>query len=57
MLQYRTMELDEAGRIAEIDATHYVENVWRKNAEGVLTLHRIDWTDRELPNGFKWHLN
>lgn len=57
MLQYRRMEEREAERIAEIDATHYIENVWRRNGEGVLTLQRIDWTDRELPNGFGWHLN
>lgn len=58
MLEYRKLKLEEAERIAEIDATHYIKNVWRMNeATGEYRLVEINWTDRELPNGFGWHLN
>ena len=56
MFQYRKMELSEAERIAEIDAAHFVRNVWRKDASGEYRLLEINWTDTELPNGFDWHL-
>lgn len=58
MLEYRNLKLEEAERIAEIDATHYIKNVWRMNEEtGEYRLVEINWTDLELPNGFEWHLN
>ena len=58
MLEYRKLNMDEAGRIAEIDATHFIKNVWRINeATGEYNLVEINWTDTELPNGFDWHLN
>lgn len=58
MLEYRKMNLNEADRIAEIDATHFIKNVWRINeASGEYGLVEINWTDTELPNGFGWHLN
>lgn len=56
MYQYRELELREAERIAEIDATHFIKNVWRRNASGEYHLVEINWTDTELPNGFEWHL-
>lgn len=31
--EYKILTLEEADRIAEIDATHYIKNVWRKNEE------------------------
>ena len=58
MVEYRMLRIDEAERIIEIDATHYIKNVWRRNEEtGEYGLVEINWTDRELPNGFEWHLN
>lgn len=58
LLEYRILKLEEAERIAEIDATHYIKNAWRKTEDaGDYVLVEINWTDRELPNGFEWHLN
>ena len=58
MLEYRKLSFNEADRIAEIDATHFIKNVWRINeATGEYGLVEINWTDTELPNGFDWHLN
>ena len=58
MVEYRKLHLEEADRIAEIDATHYIKNVWRINeTTGEYRLVEINWTDTELPNGFDWHLN
>lgn len=57
LLQYREMHIEEAERIAEIDATCYIKNVWRMNVEtGQYELTEINWTDKDLPNGFEWHL-
>ncbi len=57
MLTYREMTAKEAQRILEINATCYIENAWRMNpATGTYELQRIDWTDRELPNGNAWHI-
>lgn len=56
MYQYRELQLKEAERIVEIDATHFVKNVWRKDVSGKYRLLEINWTDTELPNGFNWHL-
>ena len=56
MLQYREMTLEEAERIAEIDATYTIKNVWRRNKDGEYCLKEINWTETELPNGFDWHL-
>lgn len=57
LVEYRRLKLDEAERIAEIDATHFIKNVWRVNKEtGEYCLVEINWTDKELPNGFEWHL-
>lgn len=56
-LQYRPLFLSEAERIAEIDATNFIKNVWCKSGEtGTYELREINWTDYELPNGFDWHL-
>ncbi len=56
MLKYREMNINEAERIAEIDATNFIKNVWRMNGEsGEYELVEINWTDHELPNGFAWH--
>lgn len=56
-LQYRQMQIAEAERIAEIDAVHFIKNAWRADPEtGEYRLVEINWTDRELPNGFDWHL-
>ena len=58
MVEYRKLHLEEAERIAEIDATHFIKNVWRRNeVTGEYGLVEINWTDTELPNGFGWHLN
>ena len=58
MLGYRKLNLEEADRIAEIDATHFIKHAWRMNEEtGEYGLLEINWTDTELPNGFGWHLN
>ena len=58
MFEYRKFKLEEADRIAEIDATHFIKNVWRMKEEtGEYGLVEINWTDIELPNGFDWHLN
>lgn len=58
MAEYRKLHLEEADRIAEIDATHFIKNVWRRNeVTGEYGLVEINWTDTELPNGFEWHLN
>ncbi|MBQ4600126.1 MAG: GNAT family N-acetyltransferase [Oscillospiraceae bacterium] len=56
MLQYRTLQVEEAERIAEIDATNFIKNVWRRDGSGEYQLTEINWTDRELPNGYAWHL-
>lgn len=56
MYQYRELQLRDAERIAEINATHFVKNVWRKDASGEYRLLEINWTETELPNGFAWHL-
>lgn len=56
MLLYRALKIDEANRIAEIDATNYIRNAWRKDSSGEYRLIEINWTDTELPNGFEWHL-
>ena len=57
MLHYRELTIGEAERIAQIDATNYIQYVWRKNpATGVYERREINWTDRELPNGYDWHL-
>lgn len=58
MSEYRKLSLEEAERIAEIDATHFIKNVWRIDEKtGEYGLVEINWTDTELPNGFDWHLN
>ena len=49
MYQYRELELREAARIAEIDAAHFVKNVWRKDASGEYRLVEINWTDPNCP--------
>lgn len=33
MLGYRKLNLEEADRIAEIDATHFIKHAWRMNEE------------------------
>ncbi len=54
---YREMTAAEAERILEIDATCYIENAWRLNSTTcTYELQKIDWTDRELPNGNDWHI-
>lgn len=56
MLHYRNMLIEEAERIAEIDAANFVKNAWRRDDSGEYRLVEINWTGRELPNGFPWHL-
>lgn len=56
MLEYRKLAISEANRINEIDATHFIRNVWRINKIEEYELVEINWTDAELPNGFDWHL-
>ena len=56
MYQYRELQLQQAERIAEIDAIHFIKNVWRKDDSGEYRLVEINWTDTELPNGFDWNL-
>ena len=54
---YRKLRIEEAERISEIDATDYIKNAWRFNdVTGEYNLVEINWTDKELPNGFEWHL-
>lgn len=54
LVEYRRLKLDEAERIAEMDATHFIKNVWSVNKEtGEYCLVEINWTDKELPNGFE----
>lgn len=55
MLRFRKMEPYEAEKIAQIDAENYIENVWRRNEQGEYYLKRINWTEKELPNGYAWH--
>lgn len=56
-MEYRKLDIAEAERIAQIDATNYIENVWRRNGDtGEYTLQRICWTEKGLPNGYDWHL-
>jgi len=55
-MEYRMMELKEAERIREIDATYFIKNAWRE-IDGELCLVEINWTDYELPNGLQWHLS
>ncbi len=56
-MEYREMTIDEAERIGEIDATYFIRNVWRKSKETEeYVLKEINWTGKELPNGFGWHL-
>lgn len=55
-MEYRKLLPQEAERIAELDATHFIKNVWRKDTSGEYKLVQINWTDTELPNGFDWHL-
>ena len=56
-MDFRKIQLDEVEKISEIDATHYIKNVWRMNETiGEYELVEINWTDTELPNGFDWHL-
>lgn len=51
------MTIDEAERIGEIDATYFIRNVWKKSKETEeYVLKEINWTGKELPNGFGWHL-
>lgn len=58
MFTYREMDIHEAERISEIDATNYIKNVWRMNStKGEYELVEINWTDNELPNGYNWHLH
>ena len=55
-MRYRELVVDEVDLIEQIDATNYIENVWRINADtGQYEWKRIDWTDYELPNGMEWH--
>ena len=57
IFKYREMNVDEAERIAEIDATYFIKKVWRMNQEsGEYELLEINWTEKELPNGYEWHL-
>ena len=57
LMEYRRLELEEAERIAEIDATYFIKNAWRVDEKtGEYYLVEINWTDKELPNGFEWHL-
>lgn len=56
-MEYRELNIEEADRIAEIDATSFIKNAWRMNeSSGEYELTEINWTDEELPNGFEWHL-
>lgn len=56
-MRYRKMDIKEADKILQIDAYHYIENVWRRDpGTDEYELQRICWTDRELPNGSRWHL-
>lgn len=57
MLKYREMCAEEAELINQIDATHFIKNVWRMNNDSDnYELTEINWTDYELPNGLDWHL-
>ncbi len=57
ILEYREMEMDEAEKIAEIDAAWYIKNAWRMNMKsGRYELVEINWKSTELPNGYEWHL-
>lgn len=56
-LNYRKMNIDEAERISEIDATHFIRNAWRADESGKYRLTEINWTDKELPNGLEWHIS
>ena len=58
MLNYRELTAEEAELIKQIDATHFIKNVWRMNDDSKkYELTEINWTDYELPNGLDWHLN
>ena len=55
MLTYRRMGIEEAIKIGEIDAFYRIENVWKKNSDGVYELQRINWVNGMLPYGMSWH--
>lgn len=45
------MLIEEAERIAEIDAANFVRNAWRRDDSGEYRLVEINWTGQELPSG------
>ncbi|MDH8676864.1 GNAT family N-acetyltransferase [Fusibacter bizertensis] len=53
---YRELELRDVEKIKMIDATCFIEKAWRIVDEE-LKLIEINWTDHELPNGLKWHMD
>lgn len=58
MISFREMDMDEAVRILEMDASCHIRNAWRRNpTTGEHELTEIDWTDEGLPNGAEWHLD
>ena len=54
-MKYRTMMIDEAEKIKEIDAEWYIGNVWR-TVDGKRILVQMNWQEHELPNGLPWHM-
>ena len=55
MLTYREMNIEEAIKIGEIDASYFIEKVWKKNEGGEYCLQKIDWVNEMLPYGMPWH--
>ena len=49
------MKQSEVEKIKMIDATCFIKNAWRL-VDGEIKLVEINWTDHELPNGLKWHM-
>lgn len=56
IMTYREMQLEEAEKIKEIDATWLIRRAWRKK-DGQLQLVEVNWTENELPNGLPWHIS
>lgn len=52
---YKEMDINEAARIKEIDASQYIKRAWRE-VDGKRTLIDLDYHDDTWPNGYENHL-
>jgi len=54
IITYRRLELEEAARIREIDASQFIGKAWRE-VNGVHHLIEINYQDPDFPNGYESH--